>query len=66
MKFSATGRRARLRWGGSILGVVAMSALMVGAVLATIPNPLITTIPAGYFTVTDQQGANDVPAQSRP
>ncbi len=64
MKFSATGRRARLRWGGSILGVVAMSALMVGAVLATIPNPLITTIPAGYFTVTDEQGANDVPAQS--
>ena len=64
MSLNRTHRRARPRWLLSALAVLAMSAVAVGLVSATIPSPLTTTIPAGYFAVTDSDGANDVPAQS--
>jgi hypothetical protein len=50
-------RRARSRW--------AVLAVLIGGVFgaAFVSQAAATTIPAGFFVVNDQQGANDVPGQ---
>ena len=53
---SPTGSRRR-RWL-LLAPAVAIAAAVVVAIAGA------TTIPSGFFVVTDQQGANDVPAQS--
>jgi len=37
--------------------------MVIGSVLATLPDPPYDQIPSNFFTVNDQQGANDVPGQ---
>jgi len=64
MTLRPSARRSRSRWAVLTLAVAGLTAAAIGVASAAIPSPLITTIPAGYFTVTDSDGANDVPAQS--
>lgn len=54
----------RLHPATSLVAAVALFAAMAGlAPLVTTPVA-VTSIPGSFFTVTDQQGANDVPSQS--
>jgi hypothetical protein len=54
-------RRSPRRWAGPAVAVGVLAALLIAGLSLTASA---ATIPAGFFTVTDQQGANDVPAQS--
>jgi hypothetical protein len=64
MSLNRSNPRATPRWLVAGLAVVSLSVLAVSAAVAAYPNPPVTTIPGGYFTVTDSDGPNDVPAQS--
>ena len=64
MTLSTSSPRARRRWL-LLAAIVAICTLGVSALALATPGPDPTPIPAGYtgFTVTDEQGANDVPGQ---
>src|SRR5690242_6255863 len=64
MSLSRLFPRALKRRAATVVGAATLTLFVIGTAFATIPNPPITTIPDGFFTVTDAQGANDVPAQS--
>jgi hypothetical protein len=58
MTLTSSRPHAKRRWLALVIVVTALSALAVSSALA-----VITTIPSNFFTVVDQQGANDQPGQ---
>ena len=61
MTLRRSHKHAGSRWLALLAVVGAASALAVGVASA---HSGINSIPSNFFVVTDQQGANDVPAQS--
>ena len=57
MTLRTSSPHKRQRWVGLIFAVVALSAL---AISSSIAHSGINAIPSNFFTVTDQQGVNDV------
>jgi hypothetical protein len=58
MTLTTSRPHAKRRWLVLVMLATALSALAVSTALAT-----ITAIPSNFFTVIDQQGANDQPGQ---
>ena len=57
MTLRTSSRHKPSRWLGLVVVVIALSAL---AVSTSVAHSGINSIPSNFFTVTDQQGANDV------
>jgi hypothetical protein len=60
MTLQPSNRRARPRWLTLVLLVTGLTIAAVGGALG---HSGVNSIPANFFTVQDQQGANDVPGQ---
>src|SRR5207249_8966428 len=56
MTLRMSSRRKRSRW----LGLIVVVGAVFGFAISTTNASTITSIPSNFFTVTDQQGANDV------
>ena len=64
MSLNPRNPRTKPRWLLTLGAVGGLLAAVIGVAAAALPTPPFAPIPPNFFTVTDSNGANDVPAQS--